>query len=105
MTTKIADTVKSDLWLNSLIESLADSEYTAEYLTVILEDDPEGDQILRATLQDIIQARKNNNCLSDSAEKYYQKLEQILAKNEEKSIYLFLKLLKALEFKITITVK
>ena len=92
MTTKIAKTVKSDLWLNSLIESLADSEYVAEYLTVILENDPEGDQILRATLQDIIQARKNYNSLPESAQEYYQKLEDILAKNGEKSIYLFLKL-------------
>ncbi len=102
MTTKIAKTVQSDLWLNSLIESLADSQYAAEYLTIILEGDPEGDQILKATLQDIIQARKNHNFLSESAEECYQKLEQIFAENGEKSIYLFLKLLKALDFKISI---
>lgn len=105
MTTKIPNTVKSDLWLNSLIESLVDKEYAAEYLTIILENDPESDQILKATLQDIIQARKNHNSLSESAEEYYQKLEQIFAKNDEKAIYLFFKLLNALGFKMTIAVK
>lgn len=87
MTTKTDNIVKSALWLNSLIESLADLEYAGEYLTVILEDNPEGDQILMATLQDIIQAHKNNNCSSESAQEYYQKLEKILSKNGEKSIY------------------
>lgn len=100
MTTEIANMTKCDLWLDSLIESLADSEYAAEYLTTILEDDPESDQILMTTLSDIIQARKNNNCLSQSADEYYQKLEEVLTKKGEKSIYLFLKLLKALNFKI-----
>jgi hypothetical protein len=56
-----SNTIKSDLWLNSLIESLKDSEYAAEYLTVILENDPQTDKILRSTLQDIIQARQDNN--------------------------------------------
>ncbi|MBL1211602.1 hypothetical protein [Geminocystis sp. GBBB08] len=105
MTTKIVNTVKSDLWLNSLIESLADSQYAGEYLTVILEDDPEGDQILMTTLQDIIQAYKNNNRLSESAQEYYQKLEEILVQNGEKSLYLFLKLLKVLNFTISIESK
>lgn len=102
MTTKIANTTKSDLWLNSLIESLKDFEYAAEYLTVILENDPESEQILRVTLQDIIKARQDDNCLSEDAQQYYQKLEQIFAKNEEQSIYLFINLLKALGFKINI---
>jgi DNA-binding phage protein len=105
MTTKIANTIKSDLWLNSLIESLTDSEYAAEYLTVILENDPQSDKILIATLQDIVQARQNNNCLSEEAQQYYHKLEQIFAKNEEEAIYLFIHLLNALNFKIEITLK
>jgi DNA-binding phage protein len=102
MTTKIANTIKSDLWLNSLIESLKDSEYAAEYLTVILENDPESEQILRVTLQDIIKARQHDNCLSEEALQYYQKLEQLFAKNEEQSIYLFINLLNALGFKVNI---
>lgn len=82
-----------------------DSQYAGEYLTVILEDDPEGDQILMTTLQDIIQARENNNCLSESTQEYYQKLQEILVHNGEKSLYLFLNLLKALDFKISIEPK
>lgn len=97
--------IKSDLWLNSLRESLKDSEYAAEYLTVILENDPKADQILRATLTDIIKSRQNSSSLSEEAEQYYLKLEEIFAQGEEEAIYLLIQLLDALGFKINITLK
>jgi DNA-binding phage protein len=97
--------MKSDLWLDSLKESLQNLEYTAEYLTVILEDDPQGDQILRVTLQDIIKARQSNNSLSKEAEQYYEQLEQIFSQNQAESIFLLIKLLDALDLKINISVK
>jgi hypothetical protein len=105
MTTKTVNIMKSDLWLDSLRESLQDLEYTAEYLTVILENDPQGDQILRFTLQDIVKARQNKHSLSQEAKEYYDQLEELFAKNQAESIFLFIKLLDALGLKINISVK
>lgn len=88
----------SDNWLDAFIESLQDSQEAADYLTVILEDDPEKDQILRHTLKDIIKAKRQANDLSEEAMKEYEKIEQLFAHEGGEEIYTFIRLLKTLGF-------
>lgn len=88
----------SDNWLYALIESLKDSQEAADYLTVVLEDDPKADQILRHTLKDIITAKRQANDLSEEATKEYNKIEELFEQNGGEEIYTFLRLLKTLGF-------
>lgn len=95
---KIAQISPSDSWLDAFIESLQDSQEAADYLTVILEDNPEEDQILRHTLKDIITAKRQANDLSEDVMREYEKLEQLFAQKGGEEIYTFIKLLKTLGF-------
>lgn len=109
MTTKNVKISTSDNWLDSLIESLKDSEEAAEYLNVILEDDPETDQILRYALRDIVIAHSQINHFSNEtklqAKLQYEKLDKIFSEGGGNEIYILIKLLDNLGFKLTVTVK
>jgi DNA-binding phage protein len=101
---KSVKTLTSDSWLNSLIDSLQDPEEAANYLSVILEDNPQSDQILKATLQDLVAAQIRNNNFNDQSQVYYQQLLEIFAKNQEDPIYIFINLLKSMNFKLIVAV-
>jgi DNA-binding phage protein len=95
----------SDSWLDSLIESLKNPEEAAEYLSVILEDEPEKDQILRYALKDVVEAHRQRGTFSDEGKKHYENLERIFSDNEGAEIYTLIKLLDALGFKLVVTIK
>ncbi|HEY9704788.1 MAG TPA: hypothetical protein V6C58_20275 [Allocoleopsis sp.] len=100
---KSVKTLTSDSWLNSLIDSLQDPEEAANYLSVILEDNPEGDQLLKYTLKDIVEAQIKSHNFNEQSTIYYEQLLEIFAQHQEKPIYIFINLLKSMGFKLIIT--
>lgn len=58
-------TQTSDSWLNALIESLKNPAEAAAYLSVALEAESPDSQLLRAEIQDVINARLVANNLSN----------------------------------------
>ncbi|MEM9544306.1 MAG: transcriptional regulator [Cyanobacteria bacterium P01_E01_bin.42] len=98
---KTVKTPVSDSWLDAFRDRLQDPEEAAEYLNVILEDDPKGDDILRYALSDIIKAKLKSDRTSESEKLYYRKLEQCFANGGEE-IYNFIELLTALGFTLEV---
>ncbi|MCL1467985.1 DNA-binding protein [Argonema galeatum] len=95
----------SDSWLDALIESLKDPEEAAGYLSVALEPEDPEPKLLRAVLQDAIDARFKMNNLSDKAKLYHQQLDKILLENGGKEIYTLVSLLDELGFRIEVKIK
>ncbi|MEW6494688.1 MAG: transcriptional regulator [Cyanobacteriota bacterium] len=96
----------SDSYHDALIESLKDPERAAGNIEVALElkeKDPQPD-LLRLTLQDVIEARLQMNNLSEEAKLCYEKLDKILIETGGVEIYSLVELLDALGFRIAVNV-
>ena len=98
-------TQTSDSWLNALIESLKNPAEAAAYLSVALEAESPDFQLLRAEIQDVIDAGLLANNLSNQAKVHHEKLDQMVAENGASEIYALIALLDALGFRLRVTLK
>ena len=90
-----------------LISSLKNPEKAAGNIEVALEleeKDPQPD-LLRLTLQDVMEAHEQMNNLSEEAKQSYEKLDKILLETGGSEIYGLVELLDALGFRIAISPK
>lgn len=95
----------SDSWHNALIESLKDPERSAGYLTVVLEPEDTEPKLLRAVIQDVVEAHLKIKNLSETARIYHQQLDKMLSENSAKEIYTFVALLNEMGFRLEIKPK
>lgn len=95
----------SDSWLDSLVESLKDSEEAAAYIEAILEEKDPEHELLRAALKDVVEARLQLNNLSAEAKQRYEKVDRMLLDTGGAEIYSLVELLDALGFRIAIAPK
>jgi DNA-binding phage protein len=95
----------SDSWLNALIESLKNPAEAAAYLTVALEAESPDSQLLRAEIQDVIDARLLANNLSKQAKVHHEELDKMLSESFPSEIYSLIALLDALGFRLQVTLK
>ncbi|GAB4209984.1 MAG: hypothetical protein Fur006_70160 [Coleofasciculaceae cyanobacterium] len=95
----------SDSYQDSLIESLKEPEEAAAYIEAILEaEDPEHN-LLSSALQDVFEARIKMNNLSEEAKLNWEKLNKMLSESGGSEVYTLVALLKALGFKLEVTLK
>ena len=95
----------SDSYTEWLIESLKAPEESAGFLEAILEEEDPEPELLRNALRKVIEAYRRSNHLSNSAENYQKKLDQILTESGCQEIYTFVELLKELGFRLEIKVE
>ena len=98
-------TQTSDSWLNALIESLKNPAEAAAYLSVALEAELPDSQLLRAEIQDVIDAGLLANNLSKQAQLHHEKLDKILSESDASEIYTLIALLDALGLRLRVTLK
>ena len=95
----------SDSWLDSLVESLKDSEEAAASIEAILEEQDPEHELLRAALKDVVEARLQINNLSEEVKQRYEKLDRMLLVTGGAEIYSLVELLDSLGFRIAIAPK
>lgn len=84
------------------ISALENTERAAGYIQAILEvEDPEP-ELLRAALQDVVDARVRSNNLSVEAKGYWEKLEKRLSASGGAEIYALVALLDTLGFRLEV---
>lgn len=90
-----------------LINSLQNRERAAGYIAVMLELDEEGydAKIFRSALEEVVEARKRSGDLSETAQKYYEQFDQILAENGGAEILKLIEFLDALGYRISLVEK
>jgi DNA-binding phage protein len=82
--------------------SLNDPQRAAGNIEMALQEKERLSGMLQLTLEDIVNARKKANNLSESAQLAYEKLAAILAQTDGQEIYNFVDLLEQLGLKINI---
>ncbi|MGA9381965.1 MAG: transcriptional regulator [Phormidium sp.] len=95
----------SDSWQDALIESLKNPEEAAAYLSAALESEDSDPQLIRAVIQDVINANIRTNNLSEAATQNPEKLNKMLSEIAGKEIYTLVCLLNSLGFSVQIQVK
>lgn len=95
----------SDSWQNALIESLQNPEEAAAYLSAALDSEDSDTQLIRAVIQDVINAKLRINNLSEAAKDFYEKLDEMLSKSGGQEIFTLVCLLNNLGFSVQIKVK
>ncbi|MFB2835694.1 DNA-binding protein [Floridanema evergladense] len=102
---KDAKTRLSDSWQDALIESLKNPEEAAAYLSAALDSEDSDSQLIRAVMQDVINAKLKINNVSAAPTEYPEKLNKLLSEIEGKEIYTLVCLLNTLGFSVQIQVK
>jgi DNA-binding phage protein len=88
-----------------LIRSLKDPIEAAAYLQAILAvKNPEG-QLLKSTLDDVIEAQGEIHNLSNNIQENYEKLKRLLSQTGGEEVYTLAALLDGLGLQLTVTVK
>ena len=82
--------------------ALNDPQRAAGNIEIVLQEKERLSGMLQLTLEDIINARKKANNLSESAQLASEKLAAILAQTNGQEIYSFVDLLEELELQINI---
>jgi DNA-binding phage protein len=97
----------STSYRESLINSLKDSEHEKGYIAVMLELDEEGydAKIFRSALEEVVEARKRSDNLSETAQQYYEQLDKILAETGGAEILKLIEFLDALGYRINLVEK
>ncbi len=97
----------STSYRESLINSLKDSEHEKGYIAVMLELDEEGydAKIFRSALEEVVEARKRSDNLSETAQQYYEQLDKILAETGGAEIIKLVEFLDALGYRINLVDK
>jgi hypothetical protein len=85
-----------------LVIALNDPQRAAGNIEMALQEKERLSGMLQLTLEDIVNARKKANNLSESAQLAYEKLAAILAQTDGQEIYNFVDLLEQLGLKINI---
>jgi DNA-binding phage protein len=88
-----------------IIEKLKNSEHAAGFLTAILEEENPEPELLKNVIAKVIEAKYQNQDLSNEAKLCYEKLNHLLTKSGCAEIYGFIELLNSLGFEISIHVK
>ncbi|MEA5535497.1 transcriptional regulator [Crocosphaera sp. XPORK-15E] len=83
--------------------ALNDPQRAAGNIQIVLEEKDRLTGLLKLTIEDIINARKNTNNLSKSAQLAYEKLAEILNQTDGQEIYAFIDLLETLGLQLTVT--
>lgn len=98
---------RSRSYRDFLIESLKNPERSAAYIEagLELEEESPDQELLRAMLKDVIDARINTNNISDTAKQLHEKLDEILTESNAAEIYAFIELLDAIGFRVAILSK
>jgi DNA-binding phage protein len=88
-----------------LMESLRNAQEAAGYIEVTLTEGSDEPKLLEMVLKDVVDSRLKFNNLSDEAKIQWEKLDKMLTESGGSEIYCFVELLKALGFKLGITVE
>jgi DNA-binding phage protein len=88
-----------------LLSSLKNPEEAAAYIEAILEAEEPEHQLLRLSIQDVIDARLRMDSLSESAKQKWEKLDKMLSETGGSEIYTLVELLEALGFRLAVTLK
>jgi DNA-binding phage protein len=88
-----------------IIEKLKNSEHAAGFLTAILEEENPEPELLKNAIAQVIEAKYQNQDLSNEAKLCYEKLNHLLTESGCAEIYGFIELLNSLGFEISIHVK
>ena len=88
-----------------LIKSLQDDEDIAAYLEAALEEQNPEPELLSRVMSHVIEAKIQNNQLSNLARLNYDKLKKILDQSGGTEIYTFVELLNTLGFEFSVKVK
>lgn len=97
-------TATSKDYQDYLTIALSNAQRAAGNIEMVLEEKERLTGLLMLTIQDIVNARKNANNLTESAQLAYENLAEILIKTDGEEIYAFVDLLEALGFKLKITI-
>ncbi len=97
----------SSSYTDYLISSLKDYEHAAAYIAVMLELDEEGydPMVFNSALEEVVEARKQLNDFSPSAQQHYEKLDKILAQTGGEEILALIEFLDALGYRIAVVAK
>jgi DNA-binding phage protein len=104
---KDVKTPTSRSYREDLISSLKDPQEAAAYIAVMLELDEEGfdPELLRSSLQEVVEARIQMNDFSQEAKQSYERLDKILLETKAAEIYSLIEFLDALGFSIALVPK
>ncbi len=90
-----------------LINSLKNPEREKGYIAVMLELDEEGydAKMLSSALEEVVEARKRSDNLSETAQQHYEQLDKILAETGGAEILKLVEFLDALGYRISLVDK
>jgi DNA-binding phage protein len=100
-------TQRSRHYREYLIESLKNPERAAGYISVMLELDEEGydANLLRLTLEEVVEARKQLGIFSEVGQQHFEKLDKMLVETGGQEILALIEFLDALGYRIGIVEK
>ncbi|MEG4858634.1 transcriptional regulator [Microcoleus sp. K1-B6] len=104
---KDAKVPTSDSYHSFKISNFKDPNYAAAYLSLIFEEEEEGDLemgIMRKSLQDVFEALGEPIMSDEEASLHLEKLDVLLSQNGSATIYALANWLKALGLKLTVAV-
>ena len=104
---KYAKVPTSDSYHDSQISNLKDPSYSAAYLSLIFDEEEEGDLemgIMRQVLRDVFEALGEPNMSTDEAKLHLEKLDGLLSKNGSATIYALANWLNSLGLKLSVAV-
>ncbi|MEZ2304881.1 MAG: DNA-binding protein [Microcoleus sp.] len=104
---KYAKVPTSDSYHDSKISNLKDPNYSAAYLSLIFDEEEEGDLemgIMRQVLRDVFEALGEPIMSAEDAKLYLEKLDVLLPQSGIVTIYALANWLKVLGLKLTVAV-
>ncbi len=104
---KDAKVPTSDSYHSFKISNFKDPNYSAAYLSLIFEDEEEGDLemgIIRKALRDVFEALGEPNMSAEDAKLHLEKLDVLLSQNGMATIYALANWLKVLGLKLSVAV-
>ncbi|MEZ2320059.1 MAG: DNA-binding protein [Microcoleus sp.] len=104
---KYAKVPTSDSYHDSKISNLKDPNYSAAYLSLIFDEEEEGDLemgIMRQVLRDVFEALGEPNMSADEAKLHLEKLDGLLSQNGMATIYALANWLNVLGLKLSVAV-
>ena len=104
---KYAKVPTSDSYHDSKISNLKDPNYAAAYLSLIFDEEEEGDLemgIMRQVLRDVFEALGKPNMSAEDAKLHLEKLDILLPQSGIATIYTLANWLNTLGLKLTVAV-
>ena len=104
---KYAKVPTSDSYHDSKISNLKDPNYSAAYLSLIFDEEEEGDLemgIMRKSLRDVFEALGEPNMSAEDAKLHLEKLDVLFSGEGSATIYALASWLKALGLKLSVVV-